>query len=50
MRAVLVKDGKGPAENLYLGDIEKPSPRHGEVLVKVLSPPALGLSHPPKLR
>ncbi|KIP02529.1 hypothetical protein PHLGIDRAFT_111989 [Phlebiopsis gigantea 11061_1 CR5-6] len=35
MRAVLVKDGTGPAESLYLGDIAKPSPRHGEVLVKI---------------
>lgn len=35
MRAVLVKDGKGPAENLYIDEIEKPSPRHGEVLVKI---------------
>lgn len=35
MKAVLIKDGKGPAENLYLGDVSKPDPRHGEVLVKV---------------
>ncbi|KAJ3531794.1 hypothetical protein NM688_g7523 [Phlebia brevispora] len=35
MRAVIVKDGKGPLENLYIGEIERPSPRHGEVLVKI---------------
>ena len=35
MRAVIIKDGKGPIENLYIGEIEKPSPRHGEVLVEV---------------
>ena len=35
MRAVLIKDGKGPIENLYIGEIERPTPAHGEVLVKV---------------
>lgn len=35
MRAVLIKDGKGPIENLYIGDIEKPTPGNGEVLVQV---------------
>ena len=35
MRAVLVKGGKGPVENLYIGEIERPAPRSGEVLVKV---------------
>lgn len=35
MRAVLIKDGKGPVENLYLGEAPKPIPRSGEVLVKV---------------
>lgn len=35
MRAVLVKDGKGSAENLYIGEIERPAPRRGEILVKV---------------
>ncbi|KAI1786870.1 quinone oxidoreductase [Ganoderma leucocontextum] len=35
MRAILVKDGKGPVENLYLGEAEKPVPGPGEVLVKV---------------
>ncbi|KZT28802.1 quinone oxidoreductase [Neolentinus lepideus HHB14362 ss-1] len=35
MRAVLIKDEKGPIENLYLGDITKPSPGSGQVLVKI---------------
>ena len=35
MRAIIVKDGKGPIENLLMGEIERPSARHGEVLVKV---------------
>jgi putative PIG3 family NAD(P)H quinone oxidoreductase len=35
MRAVLIKDGKGPIENLYIGDTERPVPKEGEVLVKV---------------
>ena len=35
MRAVIVKDGKGPVENLYIGEITKPTPHHSEVLVKV---------------
>ena len=35
MRCVLIKDGKGPAENLYLGEEETPEPKQGEVLVKV---------------
>ncbi|OCH90446.1 quinone oxidoreductase [Obba rivulosa] len=35
MRAVLIKDEKGPVENLYIGEVEKPSPNPGEVLVKV---------------
>jgi NADPH:quinone reductase-like Zn-dependent oxidoreductase len=34
MRAVLIKDGKGPVENLYLGEAPKPVPREGEVLVQ----------------
>lgn len=38
MRAVLIKDGKGPIENLYVGDIERPRPNEGQVLVKVSSP------------
>ncbi|PPQ97739.1 hypothetical protein CVT26_001771 [Gymnopilus dilepis] len=35
MRAVLIKDGKGPAENLHIGEAPKPSLRSTEVLVKV---------------
>ncbi|KAH6907976.1 hypothetical protein BKA70DRAFT_1280362 [Coprinopsis sp. MPI-PUGE-AT-0042] len=35
MRAVLIRDGKGPASHLYLGDVEMPKPDHEEVLVKV---------------
>ncbi|KAF9468670.1 quinone oxidoreductase [Collybia nuda] len=35
MRAVLIKDGKGPIENLYIGETTKPGPRSGEVLVKI---------------
>lgn len=35
MRAVLIKDGKGPLENLYIGETNKPIPKAGEVLVKV---------------
>jgi len=35
MRAVLIKDGKGPIENLYLGETIKPKPRDGQVLVKI---------------
>lgn len=38
MRAVLIKDGKGPIENLYIGDTERPLPGEGEVLVKVSAP------------
>ncbi|KAI0785145.1 quinone oxidoreductase [Abortiporus biennis] len=34
MKAVLIKDGKGPIENLYIGEIDKPSLKPGEVLVK----------------
>ena len=34
---MLIKDGKGPAENLYIGEIDAPSPTAGEVLVKVSS-------------
>jgi hypothetical protein len=35
MRAVLIKDGKGHADSLYIGEIEKPTPGQGEVLVQV---------------
>ena len=39
MRAVLIKNGKGPIENLYVGDTERPLPKEGQVLVKVSAPP-----------
>ena len=35
MQAVLVKNGQGAADDLYIGEAPKPSPRFGEVLVKV---------------
>ncbi|KAF8442800.1 quinone oxidoreductase putative [Boletus edulis BED1] len=35
MRAVLIKDAKGPIENLYVGNIERPVPEEGQVLVKI---------------
>ncbi|KAI0073499.1 quinone oxidoreductase [Panus rudis PR-1116 ss-1] len=35
MRAVLVKDGKGPVDNLYIGETQKPMPKEDEVLVKI---------------
>lgn len=35
MRAILIKDDKGPVENLYLGEVPKPEIRSDEVLVKV---------------
>lgn len=35
MKAILIKDGKGPAENLYLGEEATPEPKKGEVQVKV---------------
>ncbi|KAI0265545.1 quinone oxidoreductase [Gloeopeniophorella convolvens] len=35
MRAVLVKDGKGPVENLYVGETPVPTLKPQEVLVKV---------------
>ena len=34
MRAVLNKDEKGPAENLYIGDTPKPLPGPDQVLAK----------------
>ena len=36
MRAVLIKDGKGPIENLYIGETGKPTIKADEVLVKVV--------------
>lgn len=35
MRAILVKDGKGPIENLYIGEAERPKPTiKGQVVVE----------------
>lgn len=39
MRAVLVKNGAGGVENLYIGETPKPSPAAGQVLVKVCRKP-----------
>lgn len=38
MRAVLIKDKKGPVQNLYLGEAPKPQPGEGQLLVKVTHP------------
>ena len=35
MHAILVKDGKGPVENLYHGEAPDPTPKAGQVVVKV---------------
>jgi len=35
MRAILVKGGVGTADDLYIGEYDKPVPKKGEVLVKV---------------
>jgi putative PIG3 family NAD(P)H quinone oxidoreductase len=35
MRAILIKDGKGPIENLYIGEAPTPVPNAVEVLVKI---------------
>jgi NADPH:quinone reductase-like Zn-dependent oxidoreductase len=37
MRAIIIKDEKGPVENLYLGEAPLPVPKAGHVLVKVSS-------------
>ncbi|THU96668.1 quinone oxidoreductase putative [Dendrothele bispora CBS 962.96] len=37
MRAVLIKDGKGPIENLYVGEAPEPVLRPGQVMVKIKS-------------
>ncbi|KAK7023054.1 quinone oxidoreductase PIG3 [Favolaschia claudopus] len=34
MRAVLIKNESGPAENLYIGEAETPVPRADEILIK----------------
>ncbi|TDL19703.1 quinone oxidoreductase [Rickenella mellea] len=35
MRAILVRNGAGGIESLYLGEVQKPVPSAGEVLVKI---------------
>lgn len=35
MRAILIKDGTGPADNLYIGEEATPEPADGQVQVKV---------------
>lgn len=36
MKAILVKDGKGPIENLYIGETDMPrATSEGQVVVKV---------------
>lgn len=35
MKAVLIKDGKGPVENLYIGEEGTPEPEEGQVQVQV---------------
>ncbi|KAJ3997955.1 hypothetical protein F5050DRAFT_1322711 [Lentinula boryana] len=37
MLAILVKDGKGPIENLYLGETPEPELKYGQVMVKIKS-------------
>lgn len=37
MRAVLIKDSAGPAENLFVGETMRPTLSSKEVLVKVRS-------------
>ncbi|WWC94496.1 hypothetical protein V866_001342 [Kwoniella sp. B9012] len=34
MKCILIKDGTGPADNLYMGEEKTPEPGKGEVLVK----------------
>lgn len=41
MRAVLVKNGAGNADALYIGEAERPKPGEGQVLVKVRTSPLL---------
>jgi hypothetical protein len=35
MRCILIKDGKGPVDNLYMGEEETPEPAKGQVQVKI---------------
>ena len=45
MRAVIIRDGKGPVENLYLGEAPKPTPYAGQVLLKVCLVSDYGRDH-----
>ena len=35
MKCILIKEGKGPVENLYMGEEETPEPAKGQVQVKI---------------
>src|SRR5688572_23458859 len=43
MKAIAIRDGKGPAEALYLDEIDTPKPKPGEVLIRVR---AAGVNRP----
>jgi len=43
MKAIVIRDGKGPAEALYLDEIDTPVPGAGEVLIRVR---AAGVNRP----
>jgi putative PIG3 family NAD(P)H quinone oxidoreductase len=45
MRAVLIKDGQGPIENLYIGETDKPVATKGQVLVKIVAFGVNSLDH-----
>jgi len=36
MKVILVKDGKGGIDNLYIGEVQRPKPKETQVLVKVI--------------
>lgn len=35
MKCILIKDGKGPVENLYMGEEPVPQPKEGEIQVEI---------------
>jgi putative PIG3 family NAD(P)H quinone oxidoreductase len=43
MRAIVIEGGKGPAEALKLGEIERPAPSAGQILIRVA---AAGVNRP----
>lgn len=47
MKAILVKDGKGPIENLYIGETATPAVKSREVLVKVRTTNELRTAYAP---